>query len=70
MSAKRQQDNMAGILGSATPKDSRDSAPQVRSPRNAEARAYKDRNRGTMGDVIGGGNFEMPKKSLAHDSYN
>ena len=73
MSAKRFQDNMAGIFGSAPAggKDSRDSGPQVRSPRNAEARAYKDRNRGTMGDVLGGGGgWEMPKKSLAHDSYN
>jgi len=72
MSAKRQQDNMAGILGSAPAgRDARDSAPQVRSPRNAEARLYKDRNRGTMGDVLGGGGpWEMPAKSLAHDSYN
>lgn len=70
MSAKRQQDNMAGILGSAPcPRDSKD-GPNVRSPRNAEARAYKDRNRGTMGDVLGSGQWEMPKKSLAHDSYN
>jgi len=72
VSAKRFQDNMAGIFGSAPDgKGCSDAGPQIRSPRNAEARAYKDRNRGTMGDVLGGGGgWEMPKKSLAHDSYN
>lgn len=68
MSAQRQQDNMAGIMGFGTA--STDCGPAVRTPRNAEAQMYKDRNRGTMGDVLGGGNWEMPKRSLAHDSYN